>query len=43
LCFFQETSTEEKRKQHQKELASHLNEEAKLRLAQQKVKKTKRK
>ncbi|KAK4019969.1 hypothetical protein OUZ56_001967 [Daphnia magna] len=31
-----ETSTEEKRKQHQKELASHLNEEAKLRLAQQK-------
>lgn len=32
-----EASTEEKRKQHQKELASHLNEEAKLRLAQQKV------
>ena len=33
----QEASTEEKRKQHQRELANQVNEEAKLRLAQNKV------
>ena len=36
-CWQQEASTEEKRKQHQRELASQVNEEAKQRLAQQKV------